>query len=184
MRSQKNGAVVHQFVGTDRLVGSQASRQLRELYRALRLYVNCFQPSMKLVSKQVEEGSVRRVVDPAKTPLQRLLLSGILPAATQHHLREVAQALDPIRLLRQVEHLQQAVWRFAPTTLSPISTTPVVSIVPFCTEPCLPEGYLSEEQGVPSVSVHPWLQDSLQPEREMPDGSRTMRDPFEGKWVE
>jgi hypothetical protein len=45
---QKNGAIVRQVVGYDRLVEEHASRQLTELYRALRLYVNCFQPSMKL----------------------------------------------------------------------------------------------------------------------------------------
>jgi hypothetical protein len=49
---QKNGAIVRQVVGYDRLVGEHAYRQLTELYRALRLYVNCFQPSMKLLSKQ------------------------------------------------------------------------------------------------------------------------------------
>ena len=48
---QKNGAIVRQVVGYDRLVGEHAYRQLTELYRALRLYVNCFQPSMKLLSK-------------------------------------------------------------------------------------------------------------------------------------
>jgi hypothetical protein len=49
---QKNGAIVRQVVGYDRLIGEHAYRQLAELYRALRLYVNCFQPSMKLLAKQ------------------------------------------------------------------------------------------------------------------------------------
>src|SRR6266581_7693350 len=80
---QKNGAIVRQVVGYDRLVGEHAYRQLTELYRALRLYVNCFQPSMKLLSKQREGKTVRYVYDPAKTPLQRLLLSGALPAQKQ-----------------------------------------------------------------------------------------------------
>ena len=44
----KNGAVVRQVVGYDRFAGDLAFRQLTELYRALRLYVNCFQPSMKI----------------------------------------------------------------------------------------------------------------------------------------
>jgi Integrase core domain len=43
---QKNGAIVRQVVGYDRFVGERAYRQLTELYRALRLYVNCFQPSV------------------------------------------------------------------------------------------------------------------------------------------
>ena len=98
---------MRQVVGHDRLVGEHAYRQLTELYRALRLYVNCFQPSMKLLSKQREGKKVRYVYDPAKTPLQRLLLSGVLPAQKQQELLEVTHALDPIRLLHQLEQLSR-----------------------------------------------------------------------------
>ena len=56
---QKNGAVVRQVVGYDLLVGEHANRQLTELYRALSLYVNCFQPSMKLLSKERDGKKVR-----------------------------------------------------------------------------------------------------------------------------
>ncbi len=52
---QKNGQIVRQVVGYDRFVGELAYRQLTELYRALRVYVNCFQPSMKLQAKEREE---------------------------------------------------------------------------------------------------------------------------------
>jgi integrase-like protein len=41
---QKNGAVVREAVGCVRLVGLQAYQQLGEVYRALRLVVNYFQP--------------------------------------------------------------------------------------------------------------------------------------------
>src|SRR5258708_20453160 len=84
----------------------------------MRLYVNGFQPSMKLQSKQREGKRVRYVYEPAKTPLQRLLLSGVLPAQKQQVLLEVAHALDPIRLFEQLEQLQQAVFRCA-TSCSP-----------------------------------------------------------------
>jgi hypothetical protein len=97
-------------VGHDRFVGEHAYRQLTELYRALRLYVNCFQPSIKLQEKQRERKKVHCIYDTAKTPLQRLLLSGVLPAHKQQELTEVAQALDPIRLFEQLEQLQQAVF--------------------------------------------------------------------------
>src|ERR1700694_469688 len=83
------------------------------LYRALRLYVNCFQPSMKLQVKQRDGKKVRYVYCAAKTPLQRLLLSDVLPAKKQQDLLGVAYALDPIRLLLQLEQLQQAVFRCA-----------------------------------------------------------------------
>jgi hypothetical protein len=98
---QKNGAIVRQVVEYGRLVGEHAYRQLTELYRALRLYVLCFQPSMKLLSKQREGKKVRYVYDLARTPLQRLLLSNILPAEMQQELLEVAHALDPICLIQQ-----------------------------------------------------------------------------------
>ena len=102
---------MRQVVGYDRLVGEHAYRQLTQLYRALRLYVNCFQPSMKLLSKQRDGKRVRYVYDPAKSPLQRLILSGTLSAQKGQELTEVAQILDPIRLLHQLEQLQQAVFR-------------------------------------------------------------------------
>ena len=38
---QKNGQIVRQVVGYDRFTGELAYRQLTELYRALRVYVNC-----------------------------------------------------------------------------------------------------------------------------------------------
>lgn len=74
---QKNGAIVRQLVGYDRFEGEHAYRQLAELYRAVRLYVNFFQPSMKLRIKEREGGHLRRRYDPAKTPFQRLLSAGV-----------------------------------------------------------------------------------------------------------
>jgi len=41
---QKNGSIVRNLVGYDRFEGEAARRQLTELYRAVRLYVNFFQP--------------------------------------------------------------------------------------------------------------------------------------------
>ena len=83
---------------------------------------------MKLLAKQREGKKVRFVYDSAKTPLQRLLLSGVLSAEMQQELTEVAQALDPIRLLHQLEQLQQAVFRCAvgcAPVISPIPSTPL-----------------------------------------------------------
>src|SRR5258708_26997466 len=110
LSSRKMARWCERLVGHDRFSGEQAYRQLTELYRALRLYVNCFQPSMKLLSKQRDGKKVRCVYDEAKTPLQRLLLSGVLSEDMQHNLTEIAQALDPVGLFQQIQHLQQAVF--------------------------------------------------------------------------
>jgi hypothetical protein len=110
---QKNGSVVRQLVGYDRFEGERAYRQLAELYRAVRLYVNFFQPSMKLRTKTRTGSRVRRTYGPAQTPFQRVLASGVLDAASQRRLNAVYRALDPVRLLQQLETLQEALWRHA-----------------------------------------------------------------------
>jgi hypothetical protein len=107
---QKNGDIVRQVVGHARFVGLHAYQQLQEVYRALRLYVNCFQPSMKLQAKYYEGRKVRRVYDAAKTPLQRLLLSQGVSPSQEHTFHRAFQALDPVRLFEQVKDLQQALF--------------------------------------------------------------------------
>jgi hypothetical protein len=179
---QKNGAIVRQFVGHCRLVGEQASRQLRELYRAVRLYVNCFQPSMKLLAKHREGEKVRRVYDAAKTPLHRLLLSGIVSPERQQQLRELEAALDPLRLLQQVENLQRAVWHSCVDASLLSHLAPAVAALSFCIHDCL-GGMPPAQEKTPAEAV------VLQPVHAEAAGSpgvldwpRTSKDPFEGQW--
>jgi hypothetical protein len=129
---QKNGSIVRQLVGYDRFSGEDAYRQVAELYRAVRLYVNFFQPSLKLLRKQRTGSHVQRTYAPAKTPFQQLLATGVLPPERQAQLTALYQALDPVRLRRQVETLQDALWRHAvygrgstPTLTSTDQPTPV-----------------------------------------------------------
>jgi hypothetical protein len=121
---QKNGAIVRHFIGYDRYEGERAYRQLTEVYRALRLYVNFFQPSMKLVEKTREGSHVQRRYDAAQTPFQRLVASGVLPAAQQTRLTTLFEGLDPIRLLRQLERLQDALWQQAILPQAPVLPAP------------------------------------------------------------
>jgi hypothetical protein len=179
---QKNGAIVRQVVGYDRLVGERAYRQLTELYRALRLYVNCFQPSMKLLSKQREGKKVRYVYDPAKTPLQRLLQSGVLTVEIQQELTEVVQALDPVRLLHQLEQLQQAVFRCAVDCAPVISPLPSAPIRVFSVQDCSARA-LPAERHAPNLEAGLQTLYREQERRKRVLGwRRTHKDPFEGEW--
>jgi hypothetical protein len=110
---QKNGSVVRALVGYDRFEGEPAYRQLAELYRAVRLYVNFFQPSLKLRSKQRDGARVQRQYEPAQTPFQRVVASGCLSAADRERLEQLYHALDPVRLRQQLHTLQDALWRHA-----------------------------------------------------------------------
>jgi Integrase core domain len=137
---QKNGRIVRQVVGYDCFAGELTYRQLTELYRALRVYVNCFQPSMKLQTKEREGSKVRRTYDQAQTPMQRLLASGVLAPKKQQELLRITEALDPLRLLTQLEHLQKALWRHAITSSSerPETLAPLQFSVEQCTQEKVP----------------------------------------------
>ena len=179
---QKNGAIVRQVVGYDRFVGEHAYRQLTELYRALRLYVNCFQPWMKLQSKQRDGNKVRCVYDPAKTPLQRLLASGILPAQKQQELIEVAHALDPIRLFQQLEQLQKAIFHCAASYPPFGSSIPSAPIRIFSVESCL-AGNAPAQRSIPDPApgLHTLYREQERRKRTL-GWRRTHKDPFEGEW--
>jgi len=110
---QKNGVVVRQLVGYDRFEGQRAYKQLTELYRAVRLYINFFQPSMKLRKKKRKSSKTHRTYHTARTPFQRLCASGAGYPKMLEKLNAIYHALDPVRLLKQIEALQDALWQHA-----------------------------------------------------------------------
>ncbi len=170
------------LVGYDRLVGEHAYRQLTELYRALRPYVNCFQPSMKLLSKQRDGKKVRSVYDAAKTPLQRLFLSGVLPTQKQQELLEVAHALDPIRLFQQLEQLQHAVFRCATSCAPFVPNAPPATLRVFSVDDCT-AGPLQASGSAPDPAAVLHILYREQERRKRVLGwRRTHKDPFEGEW--
>lgn len=104
---QKNGAVVRRIVGYRRLEGFAAARVLAELYAAVRLFVNFFQPSFKLAEKHRDGARVRKRYHAPATPCQRLLADPRTPDAVRDRLETVFATLDPIRLLRDIRAAQQ-----------------------------------------------------------------------------
>jgi hypothetical protein len=156
---QKNGAIVRQVVGYARLEGERAYRQLGEVYQALRLYVNGFQPSMKLQAKRYDGRKVRRIYDAAKTPLQRLLLTHVLLAASkEHELQRVALVQDPLRLFSHLQDLQQALVGFTTSASSGMEGISSAALLPFCIERCIgtPGAGASEtEEGAQQKQVVP-----------------------------
>jgi len=172
---QKNGVVVRQVVGHGRLMGEHASLQLDELYRALHWYVNCFQPSMKLVTKQVEGRKIRRIYDAAKTPLQRVLLSGALSPAQQQELRTIGKSFDPLRLFQQVERLQQATFRCEAVRSSAGQPMPPTALVSFDLVACAAELVLQEGSETDEFPHEEQSRASAL------DWRRTSKDPFAGQ---
>ena len=192
---QKNGNIVRQYVGYDRFEGVRAYRQLVELYRALRLYVNFFQPSMKLLSKQRDGSKVQRKYEPAQTPFQRVLAAHVLTAEAEARLQAVYRSLDPVRLLQQIVVLQDALWHLAVVPASAgvvagedTTTTPETR---FNRAACglgsarLDEGVAATDgQSTPTSSAeHKARRYHRTKEPPAPHTWRTRADPFEAVWT-
>ena len=110
---EKNGSVVRRLIGYDRYEGLGAWRALIHLYEILRLYVNFFQPSMKLIEKQREGARVKKRYDRAQTPYQRIIASGYLTKRKRERIESLYRKLDPVTLLKELEQRQDHFWTFA-----------------------------------------------------------------------
>ena len=103
---QKNGAVARRLLGYRRFQGLAAAQAITRLYGASRLFVNFFQPSFKLAEKHRQGAQVSKRYHPPQTPCERLLQAESLPEAAKTKLREVAGALDPLKLLEEIRAVQ------------------------------------------------------------------------------
>lgn len=104
---QKNGAVVRRLVGYGRLSGLAAAEALSRLYSSSRLFVNFFQPSFKLLSKERVGARVRKKYEKPATPCERLLWSPSISEDTKARLQAIQVTLDPLRLLDEIRGVQR-----------------------------------------------------------------------------
>ena len=107
---QKNWSIVRRLIGYDRYNSRDALEALNRIYNLLRLYINFFQPVMKLVSKTRHGAKVHKVYDTAQTPYQRLLKAGILTEAKQQELAATYHYLNPVTLLKQINEGLEHLW--------------------------------------------------------------------------
>lgn len=107
---QKNWCVVRQQIGYARYEGEKALRRLKAVYQPLRLYLNFFQPSLKLLGKERNGARVTKHYDKASTPYQRVIGEHILTAEQEAQLKNQYESLNPVELLRQIHKAQDALW--------------------------------------------------------------------------
>jgi hypothetical protein len=110
---QKNWAVVRQVIGYDRFSSKAAFKALGDVYILLRLYVNFFQPVLKLTGKTRNGAKVHKTYDTAQTPYQRLLNSGVLTEDKKHELANIYGVLNPVTLLKQIRQSVEYLWTLA-----------------------------------------------------------------------
>jgi len=110
---QKNWSVVRRTIGYDRYEGPAATQALNAVYDLLRLWVNFFQPSMKLRSKERHGAKVRRRYDPAKTPFHRALEAPDVSPVVKQQLRDTYAKLNPVAIQQGLDQRLTAFWTYA-----------------------------------------------------------------------
>jgi len=119
---QKNGNIVRRFVGYERYASKASFECLGRVYDLVRLYINFFQPTMKLVSKTRHGAKVYKIYDTAQTPYQRVVQAGVLTEAKKAELAVTYHGLNPVKLLKQINDNLEQLWRLAkrPTPVTEI----------------------------------------------------------------
>jgi hypothetical protein len=103
---QKNFNIIRQAVGYARYETEQEVALIARLYDQLRLLINFFYPSMKLLEKKRVNGRIRKRYDQPRTPARRLLDCEALPAQIHRALRQELRELDPFVLKNRISRLQ------------------------------------------------------------------------------
>jgi hypothetical protein len=108
---QKNWSVVRKTIGYRRYESTDALDLFQAIYADLRLYVNFFQPVLKLVYKERQGSKVYKRYDEAKTPHQRIMASPDVSAKVKLRLQHTYFMLNPAELRRQIDVYLRRLWR-------------------------------------------------------------------------
>ena len=110
---QKNYTIVRRHMGYARYDTEAAQKLMNELYVHLRLYVNFFQPVMKLIQKIRIGSRLRKKYDKPQTPCQRVLASLLVPETKKEELINQYAHLNPAHLRRQIAKLQNKLFQLS-----------------------------------------------------------------------
>jgi hypothetical protein len=108
---QKNWSVVRHTIGYDRLETAEDLALLSSIYSDLRLYINFFQPVLKLISKQRVDDKVTLQYDQASTPFRRVLTLDVLPVQRKASLMEQYLHLNPVTLKASIDDKVALLWK-------------------------------------------------------------------------
>jgi hypothetical protein len=108
---QKNWTHVRKLMGWDRYDSPQALAAMNSLYeKELPLYMNLFQPSVKLLKTKRKGSRKNRLYSRPLTPLDRLLASEHIDQSQKKKLMALRENLDPFELSEAVNQKLQQIW--------------------------------------------------------------------------
>ena len=100
---QKNWSVVCHTVGYDRLETDEQFDLLASVYSDLRLYINFFQPVLKLVFKGRVDHKFIKTYDQACTPYQRIMSRADIPLEIKARFTALYVKLNPVTLRNSID---------------------------------------------------------------------------------
>jgi len=109
---QKNWTHVRKLIGWDRYDTPEAIRAMNDLFRnELRLFMNLFQPSVKLIRTERKGSRKTKHYDRPQTPLDRLAaMPGADRAKVEHYL-ELRARLNPFELAAAIRIKLDRIWK-------------------------------------------------------------------------
>ena len=117
---QKNWTHVRKLLGWERYDSRAAVEAMNDLYRhELRLWLNLYLPSVKLVKKARVGSKVRRVYDAPKTPFERVMACSAAHPHPVAALKKLRASLDPFQLGKVIERKIEGIYQMANRRLSP-----------------------------------------------------------------
>lgn len=121
---QKNWTHIRKLIGWDRYDSLSALEAMNELYRGeLRLFMNLYQPSVKLI-KTIRIGSrMKRVYDNPITPFDRLLKCEQADPVKLDALKALRNQINPFELSERVNKKLEYIFRLAHYRFQPAKVT-------------------------------------------------------------
>jgi hypothetical protein len=108
---QKNWSVVRHLIGYDRFESEEELTLLHTIYEDLRLYVNFFQPVLKLIGKEQVDGKTIKRYDQATTPFRRVLASELVSIEVKANLTALYFQLNPVTLRNRIDQNVARLWK-------------------------------------------------------------------------
>ena len=117
---QKNWTHVRKLMGWDRYDTQEAVDAMNDLYRnELRLFMNLFMPSMKLLRKERIGSKLKRHYDKPLTPFERVIASKKGDPIKIAELKKLYDALNPFDLAKTIEDKLERLFKLANQRQSP-----------------------------------------------------------------
>jgi hypothetical protein len=108
---QKNWSVVRHLIGYDRFETKEELALLHTIYADLRLYVNFFQPMLKLIGKEQVDGKTVKRYDRAATPFRRVLASEEVTIEVKARLMTLYFQFNPVTLRNHIDQNVTRLWK-------------------------------------------------------------------------